>query len=134
MLTKTQVWQRLNQLGVNKSLSEIDAALTQVDQQAIFNKHRARIRIEVWDKQSTINGVSAEQIMSSRNDIPADGEVYLLYIDDRLVYFQPHEPEQAGLVPMTKDTVLDIANQHADQLTISFADNEIFERVLEQLL
>jgi len=58
----------------------------------------------------------------------------LLYIDDRLVYFQPHEPEQAGLVPMTKDTVLDIANQHADQLTISFADNEIFERVLEQLL
>lgn len=134
MLTNIQVWQRLNALGVNKPLSEINTALSRIDQKAIFGKHRARVKVEVWDKQSPVNGVPAEQILSSRTDIPADGEVYLLYIDDRLVYFQPHEPNQAGLVPMTKDTVLTIANQHADQLATTFADDEVFEKVIEQLL
>lgn len=134
MLTRIHVWQRLNSMGVNKTIADIDAALTKVDQQAIFNKHRARIRIEVWDKKSPINDVPAEQILSSRTDISANGEVYLLYVDDRLIYFQPHDPNQAGQVAITKDNVLTIANQHADQIATTFADDEVFEQVLEQLL
>ncbi|MBC7334337.1 MAG: hypothetical protein H5T85_07805 [Actinobacteria bacterium] len=120
--------------GVNKSLSEIEVALTQVDQQSIFDKHRARVRVEIWDKKTPINGVPAERIFASRTDIPENGEVYLLYIDDRLVYFQPHDPNQSGLVAMTKDSVLAIANQHADQVAEELANEEIFEKVLEQLL
>lgn len=134
MLTNVQVWQRLSQIGVNKPLTEINAALAKIDQQTIFNKHRARFRIEIWDKKSPINGVPAEQVFSSRDDIPADGEVYLLYIDDRLVYFQPHEPDQSGLVAMKKDNVLTIADQHANRIATQFADDEVFEKVLEQLL
>ena len=133
MLTKIQIWQRLNQMGVNKALAEIETVLSQVDQQAVFEQERARIRVEVWDKLTPINGIPAEKIIA-REDVPNDGEIYLLYVDDQLRFFQPHNPFQAGLVPMTRDNVLQIANQHADQLAWQAADEKIFEMVLEKLL
>jgi len=133
MLTKFQVWKRLNEMGVNKTLAEIDAALAQIDQQAIFEQERTRFKVEVWDKVTPINGVPAEKIVA-REDVPDDGAVYLLYVDGQLRYLQPHDPFQAGIVPMTKDNVLQIANQHVDQLAWQAADEKIFETVLEKLL
>lgn len=133
MLTAIQIWQRLTQMGLQKSLSDINTALTQVDQQAIFSQERARYTVEVWDKQSPINGVPAEQILQ-RQDLPEGGEVYLIYVDGRLLYLQPHDPFQAGIVPMTKENVLEIANKHVDQLAWQVADEKIFEAVLEKLL
>lgn len=133
MLTAIQIWQRLVQMGANKGLNEIDAALKQVDQQAIFNQERNRFKIETWDKVTPINGVPAEKILA-REDVPDDGEVYLIYVDGNLLYFQPHDPFQAGIVPMTKENVLEIANKHVDQLAWQVADEKIFEAVLEKLL
>lgn len=133
MLTKFQVWKRLNELSVNKTLTEINAALAQVDQQAIFNQERNRFKIEVWDKVTSINGVPAEKIIA-REDILDNGEIYLLYVDGQLRYLQPHDPFQAGIVPMTAENVVQIANQHADQLAWQATDEKIFEMVLEKLL
>jgi len=133
MLTKLQVWKRLNEMGVNKTLAEIDAALAQVDQQAIFNQERSRFRVEVWDKVTPINGMPAEKILA-REDVPDDGEIYLLYVDGVLRFLQPHNPFQAGIVPMTAENVMQVANQHVDQLAWQAADEKIFELVLEKLL
>ncbi len=133
MLTKLQVWKRLNEMGVNKTLAEIDAALAQVDQQAIFNQERSRFRVEVWNKVTPINGVPAEKIIA-REDVPDDGEIYLLYVDGQLRYLQPHDPFRAGIVPMTAENVMQVANQHVDQLTWQVADEKILEMVLEKLL
>lgn len=133
MLTKLQVWRRLNEMGVTKTLTEVDAALTQVNQEAIFDQERSRFRVEVWDKITPINGVPAEKILA-REDVPDDGEIYLVYVDGNLLYFQPHDPFQAGIVPMTKDNVLEVANRHVDQLAWQYADEKIFEAVLEKLL
>lgn len=133
MLTKLQVWKRLNEMGVNKTLAEIDAALAQVDQQAIFNQERSRFRVEVWDKVTPINGIPAEKILA-REDVPDDGEIYLLYVDGVLRFLQPHNPFQAGIVPMTAENVMQVANQHVDQLAWQAADEKIFEMVLEKLM
>jgi len=133
MLTKLQVWKRLNEMGVNKTLAEIDAALAQVDQQAIFNQERSRFRVEVWDKVTPINGMPAEKIVA-REDVPDDGEIYLLYVDGVLRFLQPHNPFEAGIVPMTAENVMQVANQHVDQLAWQAADEKIFELVLEKLL
>jgi len=133
MLTKLQVWKRLNEMGVNKTLAEIDAALAQVDQQAIFNQERSRFRVEVWDKVTPINGIPAEKILA-REDVPDDGEIYLLYVDGVLRFLQPHHPFQAGIVPMTAENVMQVANQHVDQLAWQAADEKIFEMVLEKLM
>lgn len=133
MLTKIQVWQRLNEMGISKPLSEIDTALAQVDQQAIFNQERSRFRIEIWDKVTHINGVPAEKIIA-HDDVPDDGEIYLIYVNGQLRFLQPHDPFQAGIVPMTKNNVMTIASQHADQLAWQVADEKILEMVLEKLL
>lgn len=133
MLTKLQVWKRFNEMGVNKTLAEIDAALAQVDQQAIFNQERSRFRVEVWDKVTPINGIPAEKILA-REDVPDDGEIYLLYVDGVLRFLQPHNPFQAGIVPMTAENVMQVANQHVDQLAWQAADEKIFEMVLEKLM
>lgn len=133
MLTKLQVWKRLNEMGVNKTLAEIDAALAQVDQQAIFNQERSRFRVEVWDKVTPINGMPAEKILA-REDVPDDGEIYLLYVDGVLRFLQPHNPFEAGIVPMTAENVMQVANQHVDQLAWQAADEKIFDRLLEALL
>lgn len=133
MLTKLQIWKRLNELGVNKSLTEIETVLTQIDQQAIFEQERSRFKIEVWDKISPINGVPAEKIIA-RDDVPDDGEIYLIYVDGRLLFLQPHDPFQAGIVAMTTENVMQIANQHVDQLAWQAADEKIFEMVLDKIL
>lgn len=133
MLTKLQVWQRLNQMGVSKTLAEIDTVLSSIDQQAVFNEQKARFRIEVWDKVSPINGIPAEKILA-REDVPPGGEIYLVYQDGKLQWLQPHDPFQAGLVPLAKDNVMAVADQHVSQIATQRADEKVFELVLEKLL
>jgi len=133
MIDKVTAWKRLNSLGVTKTMAEIEAALDTIEQQAIFNEERSRITVEVWDKVSPINGVDPATVKTSLN-VPEGGEVYMLYIDGNLSILQPYDPFQAGIVPMTADNVLTIANQYADQLAWQFADEKIFDRLLEALL
>jgi len=133
VITKIQIWQRLNDMGVSKTLTEVETALSEVDTESIFNTERAKYKIEVWDKVSPINGISASKILE-RTDIPEGGEIYLIYINNQLVYLQPHDPFQAGLVPLTSENVLDIANRHIDQLAWQAANEKIFETVLEKLV
>ena len=133
VITKIQIWQRLNDMGVSKTLTEVETALSEVDTESIFNTERAKYKIEVWDKVSPINGISASKILE-RTDIPEGGEIYLIYINNQLVYLQPHDPFQAGLVPLTSENVLNIANRHIDQLAWQAANEKIFETVLEKLV
>ena len=132
MLTNIQAWKRLNEMGVTKTLAEVETALATVNQEAMFNTERSRYTIAVWDKVSPINGVSAEQVLQGRNDIC--GEVYLVYVDGNLLFFQPHNPAHAGFVGMDAQQVLVVANSHADQLAWGNADAKIFDAFLEKVL
>jgi len=133
VITKIQIWQRLKDMGVSKTLTEVETALSEVDTESIFNTERAKYKIEVWDKVSPINGISASKVLE-RADISEGSEIYLIYINNQLVYLQPHDPFQAGLVPLTSENVLDIANRHIDQLAWQAANEKIFETVLEKLV
>ncbi|MEW6769998.1 MAG: hypothetical protein AB1330_01210 [Bacillota bacterium] len=132
MLTAVQALQRLSSMGVQKTLADIEAALNAIDQQVIFDEQRQRVTVQVWDKATPINGVAPEKIIA-RDDVPDDGEIYLLYVDGKLVYLQPHDPFQAGVVPMTSETVVQLANQHADQIATQMADDKTFEVLLTSL-
>ena len=133
MLDKITIFKRLNDMGITKTLTEIENALNTIDQNAIFQEERAKFTVEIWDKVSPINGIPAEKIIA-RDDVPDDGEIYLVYVDGQLRFLQPHDPFQAGIVAMTKETVEQIANQHVDQLAWQSADERIFNMVLEKLL
>ncbi|MCL6479375.1 MAG: hypothetical protein K6T65_13365 [Peptococcaceae bacterium] len=132
-MTKVQLWLRLNALGIDKSMAEIEAALATIDQEAIRNQERSRYRVEIWDRVSPINGIPAERILQ-RADVPEEGEIYLLYVDDQLRYLQPHDPFQAGILPMSNEDVLSIANRHIDELAMPLIEEKVFELALEKLI
>jgi hypothetical protein len=81
---------------------------------------KQRYRVELWDRVTPVNGVPAAEILAARQDIPDGGVVYLIYRDDQVLYFQPHAPGQAGIVPMTDADALQYAE--AQVLALACAD------------
>lgn len=134
-VTRLMVRQRLAELGISQNYTDtqIDTALASVDQDAIYDEERAKLTIEVWNKQSPINGVPAATVLANRKDIPEGGEVYLLKEGDKILYFQPHAPGVGGMMPMTADNVLTYANQHADEVAASRAASKIIDQVINTL-
>jgi hypothetical protein len=133
MIDRIALLERICSLGGNKSLADVDAALAKRDVAARAAAKKQRYRVEIWDKKSPINGVPAERVLASRTDVPETGEVYLIYIDGKLTYFQPHPPGDAGLRAMTRDEVLQIGDQHITELATAEAEAEIVEEVLAKL-
>lgn len=133
MLTKVDAWLRLNAIGLVRPIGEVENALLNIDQRKMFEEERARYRMEIWDKVSAINNISAERL-KSREDYLSDGEVYLIYIDDCLTYLQMHDPRQAGFAAMSKDSALTIANKQADELAWAAAYESIHKLLLNLLL
>lgn len=135
MIDKLVLLERVRALGASKTLADIDAALAKRDVAArVAEVKSQRYRIEIWDKQSPINGVPAEQVLGSRTDIPENGEVYLIYVDGKLTYFQPHPPGEAGLRAMTRDEALQLADQHVTELATAEVEAQVTREVLEELL
>jgi len=136
MLNPVDILIEVRKLGSNKTLADVEAALAQYDYTALREQERARYRVELWDKQSSINNVPPEVILQ---DVPKHpdgsyGEVYLIYIDGNLVYLQKHDPEQVGFVPMDANTALEKANKIVDQLVEQAVDARVRQEVLRLLL
>ena len=133
MLTALQVQRVLRREGDSQSLVDVESKLARVDQIAIRTAERDRWRVEVWDRRAPINGIPAE-VFLARDDVRAigDGKIYLLYRDNVLAYFQPHDPAQSGFVAMTPKTVQTCAGRHIDQCVEINAQAAVVKAVIEQ--
>ena len=99
---------------------QIQAAFDAIDTDALHAAEAPRWTHEVWDRISPINGTPAIDVLAQRNDIPETGDVVLVKRDGGIVFFQPHEVEQPGFVPiadgaavgaaMTAQSVTDLVN------------------------
>lgn len=63
---------------------------------------------KVWDKKSPINGVPSDVIIAA-NPILKNGEASLVSQDDTIIVFQPHDPDTAGVMPMSYDRAFYVA-------------------------
>ncbi|MDI6872107.1 MAG: hypothetical protein QME79_12340 [Bacillota bacterium] len=133
-IDKLAILREARSLGANATLAQVSAALGKRNVAERAEAKKARYRVELWDKKSPINGMPAEQVLAARTDIPQNGEVYLIYIDGKLVYFQPHPPDEGGIRAMTKDEALQIASAHVNRMVEAEAEAEIAREVLEELL
>src|SRR5690606_15233763 len=84
---------RLAELGISQLYTneDIDNALAKVDQNAIYDAERAKIQIEIWDKQTPINDKPANVVLDHLRKIgnwPEGGEIYLLKKNGAIVYMQ----------------------------------------------
>lgn len=97
----------LNNMHYETTIEEIKSFVDTFKIEDIREVHNKRYRYEIWDKKTDINGVSAKDIIKSKTyDI---GQVYLIYIDENLVYMQDHNPNKEGYEKMTKAEAKKIA-------------------------
>lgn len=132
MINKEGLLEYLKRKGVNSSIVEIEQLINKEDRKSIEEIQNKRIRYEIWDKKSNINGVGAKEIINSRK-YPI-GQAYLIYIDDALVYFQDHDPNKLGYEKMTKSQAEKTAKEFVQYKIEEYVDNIIVDRVLQTLL
>ena len=108
----------------------IKIALNGKDELALTDSWRSRINVEIWDGESNINLASADYIKESN---PWADVIYMLLIDQEVVFMQTHNPEQEGWVPITGSTVDLISSKHADDVAKHYAESQIFDEVLTKL-
>ena len=131
MLTAEQAHERLVVSMPEVTLAEVETELALINQSAILAEEESYLDVELWDKTSAINGVSAETVLSARDDIPEGGEVVLIK-DNRtgtVVLFQPFDPAQSGLVAMDTTT----ANALGSSNKSAMAEGAANARVLADL-
>lgn len=85
---------------------------------------------ELWDKETPINGVSADEILA-RPDYPG-GEIYLIYINGALAVLQPHAPRE-GMHAMSVDEANRAAEKRALAMAEDFARISLLSKVIPRL-
>lgn len=132
MINVKEILKYINSRNGESSISEINKLINEQDRESILKVQTDRMRYEIWDKKSPINGITAKEIIKSRN-YKID-KAYLIYIDDNLIYFQDHNPNESGYVKMNKKEAeklaIDFINKKSEEMT----DNIIVGKVIETIL
>ena len=79
-----------------------------------------------------INGISAKDIIKSKTY--TIDKAYLIYIDENIVYFQDHNPNESGYVKMNKTQATKIAEDFINNKIEENVDNIIAEKVIKEIL
>lgn len=110
---------RFANAGVTFTDEVLDAVLLNIPTDGLITAAAARVRWEWWDGVSPVNGVPAQRVLQ-QFEIP--DRALLVYVDDQLLYFQPHDPSEDGMVPLTSAS---------DAVATAFADTVVQSLALE---
>lgn len=129
----------LGRAGALQPGLDLSGALARVDQTALRTKHRQRLRYEVWDGVTPVNGIPAEvwlRTPGAERARAAGCPMYHVWRDDALIMFQPHCPFTGGLLssdPGHPMHVRHVAERHLDHLAEQAADQEALVEALRHL-
>lgn len=117
--------------GVNISLEEINEIISKIDTDSMKEDLKKSYKLEIWDKKSPINGVEAEIVLKSK---PYEiGSVYLIYVNDKLVYLQDHNPNEGGYVKMTKAQAKTIGEQFIERRVEEELNILLYDKILNEI-
>lgn len=122
--------------GFDVPFEKISAAFKKVDQAALVAQARKRVRYEIWDGQKSINGLGPDELrnhLRQRGDWAEGGSIYLVYVDDKLRFMQPH-PSGGGIVAMTRAEAIRQAQEHCDDLAEQLAQSDVLDAITDELL
>ena len=131
MVDSERILKYLKSKGYGIDIKTIDKLISKFDIDSISETQAKRFRYEIWDKKSPINNVPAEDIINSRNYKIVNA--YLIYVDEQLVYFQDHNPNEEGYVSMTKKEAEQIAQDFIKEKIGECVDNIIVNYILQQV-
>lgn len=129
-----EIKQILASKGITVLDEEIQDKIDEIDKEALITQERSKFTVELWDRQSPINGVDADTILRNRNDIPENGAVYLIRENGVVKTFQPHDPTKQGYEPMTNETALHLANDEVDKLVEGVVRDKIVQQVVDMFV
>ena len=132
MINVKEILKYINSRNGESSISEINKLINEQDRESILKVQTDRMRYEIWDKKSPINGITAKEIIKSRN-YKID-KAYLIYIDNKLIYFQDHNPNESGYVKMNKKEAEKLAVDFINKKSEEMTDNIIVGKVIETIL
>lgn len=132
MINKENILEYVENKGVKSSLEEINSLIESQDRESIKQSQEKRFRYEIWDKKMAINGISAKDIIKSKTY--TIDKAYLIYIDENIVYFQDHNPNESGYVKMNKTQATKIAEDFINNKIEENVDNIIAEKVIKEIL
>ena len=132
MINVKEILKYINSRNGESSISEINKLINEQDRESILKVQTDRMRYEIWDKKSPINGITAKEIIKSRN-YKID-KAYLIYIDNNLIYFQDHNPNKSGYVKMNKKEAEKLAVDFINKKSEEMTDNIIVGKVIETIL
>jgi len=132
MINKENILEYVENKGIKSSLEEINSLIESQDRESIKQSQEKRFRYEIWDKKMAINGISAKDIIKSRKY--TIDKAYLIYIDENIVYFQDHNPNESGYVKMNKTQATKIAEDFINNKIEENVDNIIAEKVIKEIL
>lgn len=124
-------YNKLVNSGVNISLEELNEIISNINIEDIKESLKKSYRLELWDKKTSINGIDAETILKSKPY--TIGSVYLIYINDKLVYLQDHNPNESGYVKMTKAQAQTIGEQFIDKRIENELNVFLYDRILNEI-
>lgn len=131
MVNSEQVLKYLQSKGYDIDIKTIDKLISKFNRDEVTKTQETRFRYEIWDKKSPINNVSAEDIINKRKYKIVSA--YLIYIDEQLVYFQDHNPNEEGYVSMTKKEAEKIAQEFITKKVEECVDGIIVNYILQQV-
>jgi hypothetical protein len=132
MINKENILEYVENKGVKSSLEEINSLIESQNRESIKQSQEKRFRYEIWDKKMAINGISAKDIIKSKKY--TIDKAYLIYIDENIVYFQDHNPNESGYVKMNKTQATKIAEDFINNKIEENVDNIIAEKVIKEIL
>lgn len=132
MINQKEILEYIESKNIKSSIDEINSIIEKQNRDSIKNTQRNRFRYEIWDKKSPINGIDAKEIIKSRGY--TIDKAYIIYIDENLVYFQDHNPNESGYVKMNKTQATKLAEEFIDKKIEENVDNIIAEKVIQTIL
>ena len=122
----------LKNYGKNISVDFANYLLSEFDFDTYVQSELSHLSVEQWDKQSPINGVSAD-VLLKRPDFKNADIVYLVKKDGSVIYIQPHNPFEMGFVPVTSSNYDEITQRHLRQIAEQFALPKFLNDVINYL-
>lgn len=132
MINKEGILKYMQDKNKSVSIQEIEDIINSLNIEDIKKTQSERFKYEIWDKKSDINGVSAEDIIKNRNY--TIGQAYLIYIDNVLVYFQDHNPNETGYIKMTKTQAEEFAKSFINEKIEEYVDSIITNNIISTIL
>lgn len=132
MINKEIILENAIKAGSKKTIEDLNKILESFNIDDKIQEKKDMFKLKIWDKESDINGISAQTILDSKT-YEID-QVYLVYVNNKLVYMQDHKPNVPGFIKMTTDEIEDIGNNFINEKAEQMALEEIYRLAIQEMM